>query len=119
MDTQPEVFAQHYERAGFEEKAVEYWVRASKRSAAQSALVEAAIQLEKALARLALTPDGRERQQKELHLQTDLGSIRFAVRGWAAPETGQSYARSRELWEQLGYPLEFLRGTLGPMDVSR
>jgi class 3 adenylate cyclase/predicted ATPase len=109
MDTQPEVFAQHYEKAGLDEKAVEYWVRASKRSAAQSALVEAAMQLEKALARLALMADGRERQQMELGLQADLGSIRFAVRGWAAPETGQSYARARELWEQLGYPSEFLR----------
>jgi class 3 adenylate cyclase/predicted ATPase len=108
-ENQPELFAQHYEEAGLNEKAVEYWTRAGKRSAAQSALVETAIQLEKALARLALTPDGHERQQKELRLQADLGSIRFAVRGWAAPETGQSYARSRELWEQLGYPSEFLR----------
>ena len=45
----------------------------------------------------------------ELRLQADLGSIRFGVRGWAAPETGQSYARARDLWEQLGYPSEFLR----------
>jgi predicted ATPase len=109
MDSQPELFAQHYEEAGLNEKAVEYWARAGKRSAARSALVEAAIQLEKALTRLALTPDGHARQQKELQLQADLGSLRFAVRGWAAPETGQSNARARELWEHLGYPSEFLR----------
>jgi class 3 adenylate cyclase/predicted ATPase len=108
-DSQPELFAQHYEQAGLNEKAVEYWARAGRRSAAHSALVEAAIQIEKALARLALTPDGGERQQMELRLQADLGSIRFGVRGWAAPETGQSYARARDLWEQLGYPSEFLR----------
>jgi class 3 adenylate cyclase len=109
MDTQPELLAQHYEEAGLNEKAVEYWARAGKRSVAQSALSEAAIQLEKALTRLALTPDGHARQQKELQLQADLGSLRFAVRGWAAPETGQSYARARELWAHLGYPSEFLR----------
>ena len=109
IESQPELFAQHYEEAGLNEKAVEYWTRAGKRSAARSALVEAAIQLEKALVQLAVMPDGRERQRKELHLQADLGAIRFAIRGWAAPETGQCYARARELWEQLGYPSEFLR----------
>jgi predicted ATPase len=109
METQPELFAQHYEEAGFDEKAVEYWSRAGQRSAAHSALIEAAIQIERALARLSLMPDGHMRRQTELRLHADLGSIRFAVRGWAASETGQSYARARELWEQLGYPSDFLR----------
>src|SRR5207249_83994 len=69
MDTQPELFAQHYEEAGLNEKAVEYWIRAGQRSAAHSALIEAAIQIERALARLALTPDGHMRRQTELGLQ--------------------------------------------------
>jgi predicted ATPase len=34
-------------------------------------------------------------------------ALRF-VKGQAAPETGQAYARARELWEQLGYPAEYL-----------
>jgi predicted ATPase len=109
LDSQPEVFAQHYESAGLDEKAVEYWTRAGKRSAAHFALAEAANQFEKALARLRTLPDGSERQRRELDLQVNLGAIRFAIRGWAAPETGQSYARARELWERLGYPSEFLR----------
>jgi predicted ATPase len=109
IDNQPELLAQHYAEAGMDEKALEYWTRAGKRSAAHSAFVEAAMQIEKALVRLAQMPDGCERQKRELQLQADLGSIRFAVRGWAAPETGQSYARARELWEQLGYPADFLR----------
>jgi hypothetical protein len=109
MDSQPELLAQHYEEAGLNQKAVEYWTRAGQRSAAHSALIEAGLQIERALARLALTPDSEVRRQTELGLQADLGSIRFAVRGWAARETGQSYARARELWEQLGYPSDFLR----------
>jgi hypothetical protein len=28
---------------------------------------------------------------------------------YATPETGNTYARARELWEQLGSPSEFLR----------
>ena len=30
------------------------------------------------------------------------------MKGYAAPETGEAYARARELWEQLGSPSEFL-----------
>jgi class 3 adenylate cyclase/predicted ATPase len=109
MDVHPELLAQHYEDAGLDQKAVEYWTRAGKLSAARSALVEAAAQFEKALARLRLRPDGRERQWEELDLQANLGASRFAIRGWAAPETGQCYARARALWEELGYPSEFVR----------
>ena len=36
-----------------------------------------------------------------------------AVKGYAAPETGDAYARARELWEQLGAPAEFLRVPFG------
>jgi predicted ATPase len=36
-----------------------------------------------------------------------------AVKGFAAPETGHTYARARELWEQLGSPLQHVRITFG------
>jgi tetratricopeptide (TPR) repeat protein len=42
-----------------------------------------------------------------------LGAVLFAVKGQAAPETGQAYARARELWEQLGFPSEFLHVPYG------
>ena len=109
VERQPELLAQHYAEAGINDKAMDYWTRAGKRSAARSAMVEAEAQFEKALARLALLPDTRERWYKELVLQADLGAVRFAVRGWAAPETGHVYTRARELWEKLGSPSEFLR----------
>jgi predicted ATPase len=86
VERQPELLAQHYAEAGINDKAVDYWTRAGKRSAAGSALVEAEAQFEKALAQLALLPDTREQRHKELLLQADLGATRFAVRGWAAPE---------------------------------
>ena len=106
MERQPELLAQHYAEAGINDKAVDYWTKAGKRSVARSAMAEAEAQFEKALARLTLLPATRERHYKELLLQADLGATRFAVRGWAAPETGRSYARAAELWEQLGYPSE-------------
>jgi predicted ATPase len=105
---QPEVLAQHLAAADLHENAVEYWIKAGARSVARSAMQEAEAQFEKALAELAYLPETRERQRKELLLQADLGAIRFAVRGWASAETGQSYARARELWEQLGCPSDCL-----------
>ncbi|MBV8739590.1 MAG: AAA family ATPase [Alphaproteobacteria bacterium] len=108
-ERQPELLAQHYAEAGVNDKAVDYWTRAGKRSVARSALAEAEAQFEKALAQLALLPDTHERAWKGLELQSSLGSVRFAVRGYAAPQTGEAYARARKLWEKLGYPAQFLR----------
>ena len=108
VERQPELLAQHYAEAGINDKAVDYWTQAGKHSAARSAMAEAEAQFEKALARLKLLPDGRERWQKELELQSCLGSVRVAIRGYAARQTGLSYARARELWEKLDYPSAFL-----------
>jgi hypothetical protein len=108
MDTQPELFAQHYDEGRLVEKSVAYWGKAGRRSAARSAMAEAAAQFQRALGQLALLPDSPERQRQELDLQTSLGSVRLAISGYAASRTGQSYGRARELWEQLGYPSGFL-----------
>jgi predicted ATPase len=109
MQSQPELLAQHYAEAGLVEKSVAYWGKAGRRSAARSAMAEAAAQLQKGLDQLALLPDDRKRQRQELELRSALGAALLAVKGFAAPETGQAYARARELWEQLGSPSEFLR----------
>jgi hypothetical protein len=72
-------------------------------------MAEAAAQLQNGLDQLALLADNPERQRQELELCSALGAVLQAVKGLAAPETGHAYARSRELWEQLGSPSEFLR----------
>jgi DNA-binding winged helix-turn-helix (wHTH) protein/predicted ATPase len=108
-DSQPELFAQHYAEAGLAEKSVACWGRAGHRSAARSAMAEAAAQLQKALDQLALLPGTPERQREELELRSSLGAVLRSVKGLAAPETGRAYARAQKLWEQLGSPSEFLR----------
>jgi predicted ATPase len=113
MDNQPELFAQHYAEAGLVEKSVVYWAKAGHRSAARSAMAEAAAQFQKGLDQLALLPDGPERQRQELELRSSQGAVLFVLKGHAAPETGQAYSRARELWEQLGSPSEFLRVPYG------
>lgn len=107
METQPELFAQHYAEAGLVAKSVAFWARAGRRSAARSALAEAAAQYQKALDQLALLPNGPERLRQELEFRSALGALLRFVKGQAAPETGDAYARTRELWEQLDFPLEF------------
>jgi class 3 adenylate cyclase/predicted ATPase len=113
MENQPELFAQHYAEAGLAEKAVAYWGKAGRRSVARSAMAEAAAQLQKGLDQLALLPDIPERRQKELEFSSALGAVLNVVKGSAAPETGQAYARARELWEQLGSPVEFIQVPCG------
>ena len=55
-----------------------------------------------------MLPDTTERQRQELELRTALSVVLHAVKGLGAPETGHAYVRARELWEQLGFPAEFL-----------
>jgi len=113
MDTQPELFAQHYAEAGLVEKSVACWGKAGHRSVAHAAMVEAAAQLQKGLDQLALLPDSRQRQQQELEFWTALGAALRFVKGQATSEMGNAYARARELWEQLGSPQEFLHVPYG------
>src|SRR5262249_40090944 len=107
-DTQPVLLAQHYAEARLVEKSVAYWGKAGRRSAARSAMAEAGAQFYKGLDQLALLPDTPERQRQELELRMALGAVLNAVKGYAAPEIGQAYARARSLWEHLGSPSEFL-----------
>ena len=109
VDAQPELFAQHFAEAGMVEKSVVWWGKAGHSSAARSAMAEAAAQYQRGLDQLVRLPDTPERQRRELELRSSLGAVFLAVKGHAAPETGQAYARARELWEQLGSPAEFLQ----------
>jgi len=108
VDSQPELFAQHYAEAGLIEKSVAYWRKAGRRSIARSAMPEAATQLEEALNQLAFLPDTPERQRQELEFCSSLAEALFAVKGMAAPETGQAYARAHKVFERLDSPSEFL-----------
>jgi class 3 adenylate cyclase/predicted ATPase len=108
MESQPELFAQHYAEAGMAGKSATYWGKAGQRSAARSAMTEAAAQFRKGLEQLALLPSTPGRERQELALWSGLGPVLMAVKGEAAVDTGRVYARSRELWEQLDSPSEYL-----------
>jgi class 3 adenylate cyclase/predicted ATPase len=107
-DSQPELLARHYTEAGEAERSVFYWGKAARRSVARSAMTEAAAQYRRGLEQLALLPDDFARQRQELEFRSSLGTVLQSARGYAAPETGETLARARELWQLLGYPSEFL-----------
>jgi class 3 adenylate cyclase/predicted ATPase len=108
MDSQPELFAQHYAEAGLIEKSVAYWGRAGQKSIARSAMAEAVAQLQKALDQLELLPKTPERLRQELEFYSSLGAALRFVKGQGTPEMGHAFARALELWEQLGSPSQFL-----------
>ena len=95
MDSQPELFAQHYAEAGLVEKSVAYWGRAGRKSAARSAMAEAAAQLQKGLDQLELLPETPERQRQELEFCSSLWVRRCNSskvrrrRKWATPLPAQ------------------------------
>jgi predicted ATPase len=113
MDTHPELFAQHYAEAGLVEKSVICWGDAGQRSASRSAMAEAATQFQKGLDQLVLLPDNPENQLRELVFLKGLGAALQSIKGYGAPETGQIFTRARKLWEQLGFPSEFLQIAYG------
>jgi class 3 adenylate cyclase/predicted ATPase len=119
MDSQPELFAQHYAEAGLVERSVACWGKAGHRSAARSAMAEAAAQFQKGLDQLALLPDTRERQRQELEFRSSLGAVLLVVKGHAAPESGHAYARARELWEQLPFGQSRYYAHRGEFDLAQ
>jgi predicted ATPase len=102
VETQPELLAQHYTEAGLTDQAIPYWQRAGQRALERSAHVEAIAHLAKGLALLKTLPDIPERTQQELALQITLGAALRATKGGVAPEVEQTYARARELCQQVG-----------------
>jgi predicted ATPase len=115
VDREPEmeILAHHLAEAGQPERAASCWLEAGRRAAARSAMTEASAQLQKGLDQLALLPDAPEHQRQALELRSTLAAVLNAAKGFAAPETGQAYARARVLWEQLGSPSEFLQIPFG------
>jgi class 3 adenylate cyclase/predicted ATPase len=102
VEAEPELVAHHYTEAGLNEQAVGYYHQAGKRATQRSANVEAINHLSKGLEVLMTLPDTVERARQELDLQTTLGPVLMAVKGFASLDTERAYARARELCQQVG-----------------
>ncbi len=104
---QPELVAYHYTEAGLPEKAIDYWHHAGQRALERSANVEGIRHITQGLAALEKlstnvgTRESKATTQRELEMQTILGSALIATKGYAAPEVEVAYTRARELLEIL------------------
>jgi hypothetical protein len=104
VKAQPEVLARHCTEAGSLEKAIGYWLKAGQQAIARWAMIEAVAQFRRGLRLLSGMPDDVTRHEQELGLQIELGHALFATKGYAAPESGEAFARARELCELLNRP---------------
>ena len=99
-ETQPELLAHHYTEAGHAALAISYWHKAGQRAVHGSASKEAVAHLSRGLELIETLPDTPERSELELSLQTTLGPVLIATKGYAAPEVGAAYDRARELCQR-------------------
>jgi predicted ATPase len=108
-ESQPELLAHHCTEAGLIEKAAALWGKAGQRSLARSALVEATVQLTRALSQIATLPGTPALRGDQIKLQVALVNALMHTKGHAAPETIASLDRARAFIEQaesLGEPPE-------------
>ncbi len=102
IERHPELAAHHYAAAGKAEHACDFWHRAGQRALQASADVEAASHLRLALHQLDLVPNKTEHVGREVNCLITLGSALTAIRGYAATEVEEVFARAHKLCQSLG-----------------
>jgi class 3 adenylate cyclase/predicted ATPase len=98
-ERQPELLARHYTEAGPIAKAAVLWGKAGERSLARSALVEAAVQLTRALEQMATLPGTAALRREQIKLQLALAHALMHTKGYAAPETKAAIEQARSYLE--------------------
>jgi predicted ATPase len=94
--------AAHFEHGRDYRRAVQYLRYAAETASQRYAHREAIEYLRRALESLKATPNTAQVIQQELELQLALGPSLMVTRGFASPEVAETYARARQLCEQLG-----------------
>ena len=101
---QPEIIAHHLTEGGRTEPAIEYWKQAGEKSAARPAFEEAARHFQRGIELTQSLPKTETRSRLELDLQTRLGSLLQGIHGWGGEGTEVSFARARDLAQELDDP---------------
>ena len=126
-ETQPEIIAHHFSRAGVLQDAVEWWGKAGERSLRRSAYFEAAGHFRRASACAESLPDMPAIRHVRLRLQVACGNALIASRGHHAAETTAVFRRATELSVGLDEAIErfsayfglwvghYVRGEIAPM----
>jgi predicted ATPase len=94
--------AVHFEHGRDYRRAVQYLQHAADTAGRRHAPREAIEYLRRALVMLKAMPETPQLLRQELEVQLALGPALMVTRGFAAPEVAGTYARARQLCEQLG-----------------
>ena len=113
LDDHLNELAHHYELSDNTRKALEYLKRSAQQAVGRSAHMEAVGRFRSALELLRAVPETPERDQEELELQLGLGVPLHAIKGTSAPEMRETYARARELCQQMGETLRLFPVLVG------
>lgn len=101
-DNQPEMLAQHWDRAGKAKDAVRYWVHAADRAVERSATTEASAHLGRALHLIDGLPEDLARDLLELPIVLKHGAVLRAIQGPHGEGAGHAFERARELSRRTG-----------------
>jgi class 3 adenylate cyclase/tetratricopeptide (TPR) repeat protein len=109
LDTQPEIVAFHFTRAGLTEKAIAYWQQAAERSIRNWANPEAVAHLTNCLKLLGDLPASEERNRRELRLLIALALPLIAALGYGTEGVHEVLSRARDLCLEVGEDAELFR----------
>ncbi len=112
-DMEPEMLARHYTEAQLAEPAIGYWYKAGQLAREHSGNVEAIAHFTEGLGLLESVPDAKKRAEKELKIQMALGLASLAAKGFGAVEVERTYARARELCEEIGDSRQLFKASWG------
>src|SRR5262249_27662655 len=113
LGEQFEQLAHHAVRGEVWDRAVSYLREAGTKAFKRSSYAEAIGYLNQGLELAGRLPAGRERDREELHLLLALGPALQMARGFGSTEVERTYARARELCEELGEPTELFQALWG------
>lgn len=99
---QPEILAHHYEAAGIEDRAKEYWTRAGKLALSRSAFAEAINHLSRAQALAVKAEPSEARTREESALILDRGVATVALKGSFSTDYGRVAEQAVKTSEALG-----------------
>jgi len=101
VKTTPELVAQQFERAGQNEKAVQFYMQAGDRDLRRFAMKESIAHYENALRLVTAMPRSRQREEMELGVRLGLGLATMIARGPAAAEAVAHYRQAMALSQDL------------------
>ena len=105
--------ATHFERGQDCQRAVQYLWHAAENARRKHAYRETVALLRKSVDLLKTQPDTVERARQELALLVTLGVPLLMTKGYAAPEVEQTYARARQLCQEVGEGPQLLPALAG------